>query len=640
MNTEPTEKSTLLITVKPNGKATPESQRALKKTEGFVKQSTLGGNITLAPEEVFYLKKQGVLPENFRGPELTTALKLFSKGAKSENLFDLAEKSGFLSQGERELLFTSSYIMASLEASQTNLSGLLYTANQEPQILIQEVSAQFVPQDNQIVFNREGGGLQPLISELTGRAAGIAKDKAKKLVVSAIKKGGGKLIKEGSKIAAKVGLQAAEKIGINAITQALGSFAPIVGNIIAAVVTFIATTVLSGTISWFNKHKGEALVAMLMALGLITQTPLFFAGGLALGGVLLLSAVIIPSLVSLIVIIAGILFTLSLVVALIIFIINSGAYVVPPGPFLIPYSQENPYIGIEKTPVPEGPLANPPPSRSVNYTITITAKQSTLTNISFFYECRVVGSGSSNPCPSPNPTIPNPPSLISPTQDFTFTYNVQYDSRYRDSIIVDTLTVTADVPGQVGSTAAGSASVVIGNPPIDCPLASYDTKAKKWASYTPGDENRGHGSNLYWVGNSPACHYSIPQSIGCMGPTSPVASSNACYNQSGKCAQYGFAYDVWPVGSMEVFAPRVGGSSVAWNCSYAFANGAGSAGHTYRCNSGAYSLVLTHISSGATTGTISSGQKFGELFPMNNSHLHMEFSVNGVYQRPEDFFCF
>jgi hypothetical protein len=640
MSAKPTEKTNLVISVKATAGASPETQRALKRTEGFTKQAVLAGNVVLAPEEVFYLKKQGVLPENFKGPELTTALKLFSKGAKSENLFELAEKSGFLSDGEREFLFTSSYIMASLEASQAKLSGLLYAAAQESQIFIQEVPTQFIPQDNQIILERKEGVLQPLIRELTGRAAGIAKDKTKKLVVSAIKKGGKKLIKEGSKIAAKAGLKAAEEIGVNVLAQAAGSVVPVLGNIAAAVVTFVVTTVLSGTISWFKKHKGEALVATLMALGILTQTPLFFAGGLALGAVLLLAAIILPSLLRLLVFIAVILLSLGLLVALIIFIINSGAYVVPPSPFLTPYSQENQYIEIEKTPNPEGPLTNPPPSRSVNYTITITAKQSTLTNISFSYECRVVGSGSSNACPSSSPAIPDPPSLISPTQAFTFSYNVTYDSRYADSIVVDTLTVTADVPEQMGSVAAGSASVVIGNPPIDCPLVSYDTKAKKWASYTPGNETQGHGSNAYWNDNPPACHYSIPQSIGCLGPTSPTASSNVCYGQSSKCAQYGYAYDVWPVGSMEVFAPRVGKNSVTWNCSYAFANGAGAAGHTYRCNSGAYSLVLTHMSNGATTGTISSGQKFGELFPMNNAHLHMEFSINGVYQRPEDFFCF
>ena len=329
------------------------------------------------------------------------------------------------------------------------------------------------------------------------------------------------------------------------------------------------------------------------------------------------------------------LISIPVLVAIILFIINSGAYMVPPSASQF---AESPYIDIEKTPNPPGPFKNPPPSVSVNYTIKIKAKKGTLTNIRFQYECRVVGSGGKTPCPSVQ--TPEAPKQISPTETFSFSYGANYDASFKDSIIVDTFTVTADAPDQKGATAVTSASVVIGNPPIDCPLPSYDTKGKRWASYTPGDENKGHGSNAYWQGKD-ACSYSLPQSIGCKGPTDSRASSNVCSDESSRCAQYGYAYDVWPSGGIQVFAPRVGKESVVWECGLAFANDEGRSGYTYACNSGPYHLVLTHLKEGARTGSIPSGQVVGELHPLyGNAHVHLEFSLNGVYQKPEDFFCF
>ncbi len=88
-----------------------------------------------------------------------------------------------------------------------------------------------------------------------------------------------------------------------------------------------------------------------------------------------------------------------------------------------------------------------------------------------------------------------------------------------------------------------------------------------------------------------------------------------------------------------VYAPSMGGQQLTWNCSYGFANGGGRAGHTYICSSGQYRLILTHMKKGAKTGTINSGEQIGELYPMDNAHLHIELAINGQYIKPENYLC-
>ena len=461
-----------------------------------------------------------------------------------------------------------------------------------------------------------------------------------------------------TKAATKVVTSALTKAGVSVTTAAAGTaVAPGVGTVVGLVAGWLVDKA-KDLLSWMTRNAPKVAIgigAFLFGTGFVLQSSLLMGGGALVGagglvgqagGVgpalsqaggfassvitgitsLAVASIATPLIVALI--------SIPVLVAIILFIINSGAYIVPPSASQF---AESPYIDIEKTPEPPGPFNNPPPSVSVNYTISIKAKKGTLTNVHFQYECRVVGS-SQTPCPEVQ--IPEPPQQISPTEVFSFSYGAIYDSSFKDVIVVDTFTIIADAPDQKAATAATSASVVIGNPPIDCPLPAYDTKGKRWASYTPGDESRGHASNAYWVGKEP-CYVGFPQSISCEASTDPRASNNRCtiMNKQPRCAQYGFAYDVWPVGGVQVFAPRVGKESLVWNCSYGFSNG--TAGHTYWCDSGPYHLVLTHLKEGARTGSVPSGQVIGELHPQQgNAHVHIEFSLNGVYQRPEDFFCF
>ncbi|MFV1917095.1 MAG: hypothetical protein ACC618_01225, partial [Patescibacteria group bacterium] len=303
-----------------------------------------------------------------------------------------------------------------------------------------------------------------------------------------------------AKAALKKGAGIALKAGVRVAAQALGTTVPVIGNIVA----FVATEVLPRIIKFFTKAISGILraitgekdrrkqlfllagagslilfglglpVAALAALAIAVAAGAAFLGAgaivagagatmsfvLALGTVAV-SAFVVPLLVALI--------AIPLVVVFIIFIINSGAYVVPYNPSTLVTAFDNPYVRIEKTATP-GEVDNPPPSRSIEYQVTVTALQGTLTNISFSDSCEVFGDSAGVPCPVAN--TPLPPSIVSPAEPFTFSYQTSIGSSITDSIVVDTFTVNADAPEAPGQSNSSSASVIVGEPPLDCLVPS------------------------------------------------------------------------------------------------------------------------------------------------------------------------
>lgn len=473
----------------------------------------------------------------------------------------------------------------------------------------------------------------------------------------------------GVKLAAKVGAETAVKAGattvvktgfkaaFSKITAALGSAGGPIGTVLAwlggELLVKIAEKIPWKKILPFLVGGAAFLVAgPIIGVAAGIGTLILVSGGIravslggigagiagffgALGGVFL-GVVGMPILITLLV--------FPVVVALILFIINSGAYIVPPTSPSV--GQENPYMDLTKTVSPEcrnrigaGCVSGFP---DVTYTVTIHAKKGVLTNIKIANEYTV--SGSSAPVPNPDvPEIAQPPESISPTKDYSFQYTISLGSGYNNSIVTDIVTVTADTAEASGFSAATSASVITGVPPIDCPVVGG---IPLWLSYVPGDESsKRHGNNAYWnQSGGSVCRYPLPQVPGCFGPTDPKSSSNLCYgNSQGTCSYYGYSLDIFPSGSINtpVLIPRVAGKSLTWLCAYAFANGnAGSAGHTYRCQSGEYTLNFTHMNFGARIGTLVSGDKLGEMYPLpGGAHVHLEFAINGQYQRPENYFC-
>jgi hypothetical protein len=257
---------------------------------------------------------------------------------------------------------------------------------------------------------------------------------------------------------------------------------PVVGAAIGAVVGWVA-----GKIPWKKIKEWSAVIvgglvglvalpfvgagtAIGIGIGGTAITAAFGGGvgGLTLGGVgggilsffktlgtLTLGAIGTPILITLLV--------FPLAVALILFIINSGAYVVPGDASIA--NSANPYIGVEKTATPSGQLTSP---TLITYTVTITAKKDALSAINFSNTCQGIKKGGGNIDCKNLEQIPAPPASISPGSPFTFSFTSNYNSKFQDMLVSDTITVDAKSNEGGRVTDVGSASVCFGNCPLDC----------------------------------------------------------------------------------------------------------------------------------------------------------------------------
>lgn len=273
---------------------------------------------------------------------------------------------------------------------------------------------------------------------------------------------------------------------------AAGSAVPVVGTIIGAVLGAVLGSVAPAVIKWvsdkYNKNK-EMIVAIPAALmvGFFSGPIAGLAAGVgsfgimsALNGKIPITNMISGAVSSLVGVfsaiwatflgavggpIVAILIGLPVFIVLVLVIINNGAYVVPPNLDDL-LNNTNPYIQVEKVASPEGPFENTDLPVTITYTVTVTAKTSTLTSIRFKNECQIVTSGAGGTCPAETPPAPE---SISPGSPFVFTYEETYSgTKYKDSIVNDTFTVSANSVESVGIETSGGASVTIGEPPTGC----------------------------------------------------------------------------------------------------------------------------------------------------------------------------
>jgi len=328
----------------------------------------------------------------------------------------------------------------------------------------------------------------------TGVAGGLAKE--------AVSRG----FKAGAK---RIGGNIATKLGIKAAAQAIGSALPIIGNIAAFIGTEVIPRILGvvkkvlskiGDFIFGKRDKRESVAilgGLIFTSGLFAGSLPLMIGGAIIGVGALMSLIgavalgtgvatvftgIALAITSSIAAVSSLLIVaiiaIPLVVAFIIFIINSGAYVVPPSPSEL--LQESPYVSVEKTADLSGPFENGDLPQRITYTITVKATRLTLTNIRFEWSCRVF-SESGQTCPAyssvtvngeSQPTLlpPTPPLILSPTDDpYVITYQQLYRrGQFEDSAIIDIFTVTADTEEQLGTRASGSVTIIIGRPPTEC----------------------------------------------------------------------------------------------------------------------------------------------------------------------------
>lgn len=275
--------------------------------------------------------------------------------------------------------------------------------------------------------------------------------------------------------------------------------APVTGGIslaVGAVIGLVSAIIGPKAIDWLAKNAkkvdgttialGGAVVGMVLSggisgaligagiglgsFGLLTGG---FAGvGSAFSGVAssmfgVFSVVWVTLLAEIGIPIVSFLIGFPLLVTLILVIINNSAYLVPPGGDSS-LSSTNAFISVEKKAEPSGQVPSP---TTVTYTVTITAKKDTLSGISFTATCSAIKkSGGTIDCKNLE-QLPAPPASISPGAPYSFTFTSAYGSNFSDSLVSDSITVTASSNdgGEVSET--GSASICFG----DCPLGCYKT---------------------------------------------------------------------------------------------------------------------------------------------------------------------
>lgn len=203
------------------------------------------------------------------------------------------------------------------------------------------------------------------------------------------------------------------------------------------------------------------------------------------------------------------------------------------------------------------------------------------------------------------------------------------------------LTLISGAPGSPGGFANRS-----GCPLINGRITTY--------SYDPNlQEEYRHGSNRYWRGQGlPYCRYHMPADGRSCGPTQ--GTTNYCIDPANyNCSSggnavsnpfYGWAIDVVSdVDNSTVSLPLVNGQTIDWTYEgNPYHTSAGYA-HNFRSTDGQYFLHLMHMNQ-AVAVTVSqaypSGTRVGTLFNQgSNTHIHIEFYVNGVIQKPENYFC-
>jgi len=246
----------------------------------------------------------------------------------------------------------------------------------------------------------------------------------------------------------------------------IGAF--IVGGLAAGVIVGVGVGVLSA-----------ASIGGVTVVGVVGE----FIGFLAAAGASLLAVILAPFLI--------LIFVLPIVIALVLFIINAGAYVVPPGATGITTSgpgitsnpgtvttgtgtytppgsvvgNTNPYIDVQKTASPNGSVVSP---QLITYTITVTAKIDALTITSFTPDCQAIHqNGTTTICP-PEQAFPAPGTVVQPGTPYSFTISINYDSSYQNSLATNSVKVDANSVSGGTVSATGVAQVCFGSCPTNC----------------------------------------------------------------------------------------------------------------------------------------------------------------------------
>lgn len=347
-----------------------------------------------------------------------------------------------------------------------------------------------LPKGPDLTYEALGGNTKVNLSTGLHEPAGIVGG----LLEVGIQKGAGKLAtaaiaKTGIK---KVATGVVAKTGVKAFIAGLGlagggPFGAAAAWFVSEVVVRLGSKILSWIQRFIARNKDKFAIGGLLLIGggmLFGSLPLVVGGGLLsmpglIGGTTIsqigagmasffsaisaatLGAIGIPILITLL--------AFPVVIAFILFIINSGAYVVPPSPLSFSTGQDNPYMSVTKEASPDK-FGNPVGNAPITYTVTITATKSPLTNLTIVSSsCKVTKKDKSQTsCPPEN--IPEIPAgtTVTPGSPYSFTFTATYGQNLSDSLVFDSIEISADAPEESGITTSGSETVCIGDCPTSC----------------------------------------------------------------------------------------------------------------------------------------------------------------------------
>jgi hypothetical protein len=315
-------------------------------------------------------------------------------------------------------------------------------------------------------------------------------------------------VKVGVETTVKAGVSTAAKTGFKGLLAKIGTslFGTAAGGPIGFIATWIGTDVLLklvekipwGKIKKFGVAIASFIVGVpMLAIGLtMANAPLTLGGfgltafgaasakGLTLAGTVggafkLFGVIGTATLGAIGGPILSFLIGFPLVVALILFIINSGAYVVPESSLSYSKGQDNPYLSVTKEANP-GKISNPSGNQPVSFTVSVTATKTTLTNVKIeSTSCNVIKKDGSNVgCPLENIQELPADLKLSPGNPYVFDFSVDFGSNLSDSLVFDSIKISADSDEQKGITTSGSETVCVGECPVDC--VKVEDNAMPW----------------------------------------------------------------------------------------------------------------------------------------------------------------
>ena len=134
---------------------------------------------------------------------------------------------------------------------------------------------------------------------------------------------------------------------------------------------------------------------------------------------------------------------------------------------------DNQYFTINKT-ADKTALQNPPPDQDVTFTITITAKDIKLANVGVTDEMTYQNKDTTTPITQDKNGQPISPITscqndLEPGKNCTATITINVTDAFKDSVIINTVKVTATPDGKEPVSDTKTAIVTVGNPPASCP---------------------------------------------------------------------------------------------------------------------------------------------------------------------------